>query len=223
MRKPVSPELLHDTHWKRYSEDLDDLYKLPRTQIAWNWVRDIRPRMVLDIGCGPGHLAKLIKNCFPQTVVYGVDFSESAIAKAKEVLDCSWKLNIDLQDIPVQRHHYDVILCTEVLEHVYDVPHVLGEINRLLRPSGKVLISVPNLAYWRYRLQLIVGVMPHPEIFSREHIHAFTLGSLKKSLYEASLFPIRWWGHGNRLPLLSNKFPTLFSSTLFVEGAKLTK
>lgn len=219
MTKPVSPELLHNEHWYISEEELRDLDTLPRIQIALKWIKDIKPKKVLDIGCGPGHLARLIKKNFPFTEVHGLDFSKVAIEKASESLDRSWKLNIDLEDIPVESSHYDAIICLEILEHTYDVDHVLKEMHRLLKHSGKALISVPNLAYWRYRLQLLMGVMPHPEIFNPQHIHVFTLAYLRERLLKSNLQIEHYWGYGQRLSALAARIPSIFSSTLFVESS----
>jgi 2-polyprenyl-3-methyl-5-hydroxy-6-metoxy-1,4-benzoquinol methylase len=223
MKKPRTPELLHDQYYEKEDGNLEHLYELPRTKIALRWVKGIKPQKLLDLGCGPGHLARLIKKVLPRTEIHGVDFSNTAIKKAIKVLDRCWKINLDLEGIPIESNQYDAIICTEVIEHIYDISHVLKEVNRLLRPGGKVLMSVPNLAYWRYRLQLLTGIMPHPEVFSSEHIHAFTLCSLQKRLLEANLEVDHCWGYGRRLHPLSEWFPTLFSSTLFVESSMLEK
>jgi len=223
MTKRVNPELLHNKHWDISEEELRDLDTLPRIQIALNWIKDIKPKKVLDIGCGPGHLARLIKKNLPFTEIHGFDFSKVAIEKASQSLDQSWKLNIDLEDIPVESSHYDAIICLEILEHIYDVSHVLREIHRLLKHSGKALISVPNLAYWRYRLQLLIGVLPQPEIFNPQHIHVFTLANLRERLLESNLRIEHYWGYGQRLSALATRFPSIFSSTLFVESAILRK
>ena len=126
-------------------------------------------------------------------------------------------VNIDIEDIPAADEYYDAVICMEFLEHVYDVTHVLKEIRRVLKLGGKALISVPNLAYWRFRLQLLVGVLPHPEVFNPEHIHAFCFSSLQEKLAQSGLFVSRYWGYGNRIRILAEKYPQLFSSTIFVE------
>lgn len=219
----TASERLHSQGWDELKNQMGDLEKLPRIKIANKWITKFRPGKILDIGCGPGHLADVIKKSLIQTEVHGLDFSKSATEFAKESLDCFWRLNIDLEDIPVENNQYDAIICLEVLEHVYDVTRVLREIHRLLKPSAKALISVPNLAYWRYRTQLLRGVLPHPEVFNPEHIRAFTLGSLKNKLIAAHLDAECWWGYGERLRLFAKRFPSLFSSTLFVQCSKSIK
>jgi len=211
-----SPATLHDRNWQNsLSEDAVD--KLPRIKIAADWITALKPLHLLDIGCGAGQLARRIKNALPDVQIHGLDFSKTAIDHASKFLEKTWQLNIDLEDMPTPDEYYDAVICMEVLEHIYDIMHLLKEIRRVVKPTGKVLISVPNLAYWRFRLQLLMGVLPHPEIFNPEHIHAFVLSSLKERMRRADLFISRYWGYGNRLKFLAEKYPQLFSSTLFVE------
>jgi ubiquinone/menaquinone biosynthesis C-methylase UbiE len=159
----------------------------------------------------------VIKNDHPQIEIHGLDFSKTAIDRASSFLDKSWRLNIDIEDIPAADGYYDAVICMEFLEHVYDFTHVLKEIRRVLKFGGKALISVPNLAYWRFRLQLLIGVLPHPEVFNPEHIHAFCFSSLQEKLAQSGLFISHYWGYGNRIKILAEKYPQLFSSTIFVE------
>jgi 2-polyprenyl-3-methyl-5-hydroxy-6-metoxy-1,4-benzoquinol methylase len=215
--KESAPELLHDRNWHSSLNEIEKFYKLPRIKSARNWVSAHQPQNLLDIGCGAGYLAARIKNDHPQIEIHGLDFSKTAIDHASSFLDKSWRLNIDLEDIPAADEYYDAVICMEVLEHVYDITHVLKEIRRVLKPGGKALISVPNLAYWRFRLQLLIGVLPHPEVFNPEHIHAFVFSSLQEKLAQTGLFVSRCWGYGNRVRILAENYPQLFSSTIFLE------
>lgn len=49
----------------------------------------------------------------------------------------------DLSSIPVEDERYDLVLCTQVLEHVPDPPKVLREFNRILKPGGTLWLSAP--------------------------------------------------------------------------------
>jgi len=217
MRKTFTAKSLHDKHWTESQLERNNLNPLPRTLIARTWVEKNRPQILLDIGCGTGVFAQLVNEIRPKIEIHGLDFSREALRKASQFYDLCWNINIDVEDVPMEDNKYDAVLCMEVLEHVYDVTHILREIYRLLKPTGKALISVPNLAYWRYRLQLLRGVLPHPEIFNPEHIHAFVLKNIEKRLTDSSLHVNRCWGYGDRLKFFAKKFPQLFSSTIFVE------
>lgn len=216
-KKENAAEKTHDLYWDYYQGDFRELENLPRLKLAVDWLKNLNPESVLDIGCGPGYLAKKIKTILPDIKVDGIDFSSVALAYAQKYLDKSWKLNIDSEDIPTPDRTYDAIVCMEFLEHIYDLPHLLSEIKRLLKNEGKALVSVPNLAYWRYRLQLLFGQLPGTEVTDEKHIHVFTLESLINWLKPGGLRVNRVWGYGEKLPYLAKHYPKLFSSTLYLE------
>lgn len=216
-RPVIAPESLHNNDWDKYHSDFHEVESLPRIKIAAKWIKDLQPKLVLDIGCGPGHLAKVIKKQGTKIEIHGIDFSKVAIENAKKFLDKCWQVNLDVEDIPVNSNSYDAVICLEVLEHVYDVDHVIREIRRVLKSSGWAMLSVPNLAYWRYRLQLLVGQVPHDEVLNEQHIHVFNFIALKDRISRLGLKVERCWGYGERMQKFAFYFPQLFSSTLFVE------
>jgi len=219
MDKILNPESFHDFYWEEFKDDFREIESLPRIHITLEWIKKLQPKVVLDIGCGPAHLAKLIKRDLPKIKVDGLDISSVALKYAKRYLDRYWQLNIDNIDIPVPNEIYDAVVCLEFIEHVYDVQHVLREIRRVLKKSGKALISVPNLAYWRYRLQLLMGQVPHPEVTDERHLHVFNFSTLKDRLFRAGLKVEKCWGYGRRLSILARNYPKLFSSILFIEAS----
>lgn len=94
---------------------------------------------VLDIGCGEGDLAEYIKG-----ELYGIEFNQikAEIARTKPYKEV---IIGDVQEnLPFLPDYFDVIVCTEVLEHVLDPRKVLRNIYSLLKQDGLLLISVPN-------------------------------------------------------------------------------
>lgn len=220
MGKIFTSESFHDFYWKEFDSEFKEFENSPRIYISLEWIRKLQPRVILDMGCGPAHLAKLIKKDLPKIEVDGFDISPVALEYAKQHLNHYWKLNIDNTDIPISDETYDAIVCLEFIEHVYDVHHALSEIRRVLKKSGRGLISVPNLAYWRYRLQLLRGQVPHPEVTDEKHLHVFNFPTLKDRFFRAGLKVERCWGYGRRLSILARNYPKLFSSTLFIEVSR---
>ncbi|MEW6618567.1 MAG: class I SAM-dependent methyltransferase [bacterium] len=79
--------------------------------------------------------------------VYGVDIDKKAIEfcwkhyhKGKE----RYKLVAVDQKYPFEDEFFDIVLCTEVIEHVMNIPFFLGEIKRVLKSEGIILLSTPN-------------------------------------------------------------------------------
>lgn len=91
---------------------------------------------ILDFGCGSKPYEHLFVNA---TEYIGVDYE---IEGRKENLD---KIDFfyDGKKIPFEDNTFDGILCTEVLEHVFNIDELLSEFYRVLKPNGKAIITTP--------------------------------------------------------------------------------
>lgn len=99
---------------------------------------------VCDIGCGEGFLLKEIEGA---RYIVGIEISITALKRAKEILNNRPEIEIikaDAQKIPIPDEIFDVVLCSEVLEHLPDPKIVLKEIHRIIKHKGRLVISVPN-------------------------------------------------------------------------------
>ena len=105
----------------------------------------LRGRAVLDIGCGQGTLCAGALDQGAARVV-GVDLTPRALALAAAALDGrDVELHLgSAEALPLASDQFDVVFCTEVLEHVPDVDRCLTEMSRMLKPGGQCVISHPN-------------------------------------------------------------------------------
>jgi arsenite methyltransferase len=99
---------------------------------------------VLDVGCGPGfYVAELAERVGPKGRVAGVDMSRPMLALAQErVRDLA---NIELSEapateLPFEDQSFDAAISVQVLEYVEDVGAAVGELHRVLRPGGRVVV-----------------------------------------------------------------------------------
>lgn len=97
---------------------------------------------ILEVGCGGGHVLSQMR----EATLTGVDVSGEMLEKARvNLAGASFELRKgDIADVGLADASFDGIVCTEVLEHVVDPDHVLGHIKRLVKPSGRVVITFPN-------------------------------------------------------------------------------
>jgi len=118
-----------------------------RYQRTANIVNEIDGRHVLDTGCGIGLQDFLLMN---KTVI-GIDLNLENVKEAKRVgrlieptenAVCSF-LVADLNFLPF-RKTFDIILCTEVLEHLKDDKRAVDALLSLLKDNGFLLLSLPN-------------------------------------------------------------------------------
>ena len=103
----------------------------------------------LDAGCGDGrHLAALPRiGPLPQRIV-GVDIADSILRTARAATEASGVdaelVRANLESMPFPDDTFDVVLCTQVIEHALDPSLALRELRRVLRPEGVLLISTDN-------------------------------------------------------------------------------
>jgi len=217
---PLDPEARHDRDWLETKASDAFFEETPRYPDIAHVIVQLQPRKLLDVGCGSGYLAKLLKARVPGLVVHGVDISSVALDRARDHTDQVWLVDLDKTDLPVPSEQYDTVTCIEVLEHLYDPDHALREIARVLAPGGSTVVTVPNLAYWRYRLDLLRGRVPQPAVDPR-HLHQFDQRLLAEALARSNLRLISMTGHAVRLPWLARRHPGLFSDILIATVVKV--
>lgn len=146
-------------------------------------------KRILDIGCYDGTISQLIKE--KNNVVIGLDMSMNALNMAKKKgIEC---VSANAENLPFKDASFDVIVASEIIEHIFDTGGFLDEINRILKLNGELILTTPNLALLDNRLRLLLGLQPHyceTELDGNAgHIRCFTKKSLK-SLIEKHGFVV---------------------------------
>lgn len=132
-------------------------------------------KKVLDVGCSEGKLGKYLKR-YKNATVFGIDISDRAIKKAKKNLDGAYLLNIETNNLPFPRKSFDVIICADVLEHLFNPLLVLKKLKPYLKDNGIFILSIPNVANIKVRWNLLRGRFDYQKygIMDDSHIHFFT-------------------------------------------------
>ncbi len=94
----------------------------------------------MDFGCGSKPYKSLFKNA---SEYIGVDYDSEGHSHKNEKIDVFY----DGKTIPFKDNSFDSILTSEVLEHVFNLEEILKELNRVLKPGGKILITIPFAWY----------------------------------------------------------------------------
>lgn len=118
---------------------------------------------ILDVGCGVGEIMTLLQER-NKCVCSGMDIAPSAVAAVK-AKGMEARVGI-LPDIPFSDASFEVLLCTEVLEHVTDAKSAVGSMYRVLQPGGLLVLTVPD------------GEVDMEEF----HVHRFNEKSIRKML-----------------------------------------
>jgi 2-polyprenyl-3-methyl-5-hydroxy-6-metoxy-1,4-benzoquinol methylase len=105
---------------------------------------------ILDIGCGNGSLLSLFKR--ENWVVHGVEISKTRFESAKKELPLESIYNCTVEEAKFESNYFDVVVLNHVLEHIADPNDSLKEINRVLKPSGLLYLSVPNISSLQFKV-----------------------------------------------------------------------
>ncbi len=164
-----------------------------------------RPRRVLEVGTADGYLTKRFVELGCEVVGIELDpaLAEGAAVHCDRMLVGDVEA-LDLSDLG----EFDMIVCADVLEHLRDPQAQLARLVERLKPGGQVVVSLPNVAMWLWRLKLLFGRFeyepkgPMDETHLRFYTRATALKLLKRGGLEvqaAAATPIP-------LPVISPSF-----------------
>lgn len=194
---------------------------------------------ILDVGCGEGHINALLRRINKPYTYLGLDASPAQIALAKKkgihIRQCDISSGFN-----VKSNAYDVVLATEIIEHVYDTTFFLQEAQRVLKPGGVLILTTPNVASLGNRIRLLFGRRPGCLDYRKEgapgHIRAFVKKELDELIKECYFQIIKSTGKEVNLPFfnvktkliglnnwLADVFPTLSSGFVIVAKKKSGK
>lgn len=141
---------------------------------------------VLDVGCNTGYVGKFLKE-EKKCINDGIDIDEALLVKAKPYYRNLFKIDLFKDDF-VLRHKYDFILFIDILEHLPTPHKILKKMTNNLRKSGKIIISLPNIARFELRLKHLLGNFDYqPGIMNEDHLRFFTLKTGRELIESCSL------------------------------------
>jgi SAM-dependent methyltransferase len=113
---------------------------------------------VLDVGCGSGDTAALLRARDPHKRIDGITASRAEAERAASRLDHCWVANVE-EALPqaLTERRYDVLVLSHVLEHMREPERVVARFAALLRPGGVCVIALPNVMVYRQRWQFLRG------------------------------------------------------------------
>jgi SAM-dependent methyltransferase len=144
---------------------------------------------VVELGAGNGELARLINGKIKDLTLVDLD------AK-KNIIRADFN-----RPLPFKSGSFSGVISLEVIEHLVESELFLKEIYRILKPKGWLIISTPNIAWWGYRLFMLLGQPPKKEGY---HLRFFTHFSLVNNLNKIG-FKIKDTASFTTLPLI-NRF-----------------
>lgn len=167
---------------------------------------------VLEVGCWNGHVTEVL--AARGNTVVGVDIDADELGR-NEFLDRAHVADLDRVRLSeIEHERFDAIVLGDVIEHLRDPKPVLDDMITLLKPGGRLVISVPHVGHIDVRLHLLAGRWEYQDIglLDRTHLRWFTRASLRELLASIGCVATRMETvvrplGGSRLPLDTDSYP----------------
>jgi SAM-dependent methyltransferase len=121
---------------------------------------DLRPATIMDCGCGDGSLLRVIRETFPDAALSGMDVSGLALERAAGSGAQVFQGDFGQPLAPAAQ--FDLVLCSEVIEHIQDDEIVLDNLAKLCRPGGWVILTTQSGRI--YNTEMFLGHLRHYRI-----------------------------------------------------------
>lgn len=183
-------EILHQVPTDYYQEGvknnlLQRIWHKGKLKAVLNLIED-EPKNVLDVGSASGWFLSNIHRKYPKSKCIGVDKYKDAVTFGNKKYKSLKLIYADAHNLPFKAETFDLVICTEVLEHVKDPDIVLKEIKRVLSRGGVAIIEMDsgNILFrtaWYWWTNLRRGV------WRDSHIHLFNAQKLEKVIKKSGL------------------------------------
>lgn len=143
---------------------------------------------VLDVGCAVGYIGRYLRKARPNTWLAGIEIDARAAEQARPHYDQVIAGSIEDPAVWAElQRPVDAMIFGDVLEHTADPIEVLQLAKRKLQPGGRLVVSIPNIAFVKIRLRLLRGRFEYEDwgIMDRTHLRFFTNRTAKAMLQAA--------------------------------------
>lgn len=213
---------VYEEYWQS-KIGLEDFENYERNQALSQFIKP--GDQVLDLASGEGSVGEFMKKLGAKVTAF--DISEKALAKAKQ-RGLVVKLGDVEKKLPFADNIFDTVFWGDNVEHLFLPEKTLKEVHRVLKKSGKIIVSCPNMGYWRYRLEyLFRGMVPKTEWYREkswewEHIRFFNKAVMNEFLSSNGFRVNSFIGVSRRRldKLVKMLSPELGGMIMIVEGVK---
>lgn len=145
-------------------------------------------KRVLELGCSVGTQSRVLRNDL-NCEITGIEINHAAAEQAKRF--CSKVIignldNLDFSSIFAQQN-FDVVLCSDVLEHLYNPTLLLSRVKPLIEKDGYLVASIPNIVHIAVIFEMLSGKFDYKDkgLLDNSHIRFFTRKSIIESFSAA--------------------------------------
>jgi len=151
--KPAAPAVPLEEIIRHFNEAARDEENFPSTidpriyhvQLILEYFGDLNGKRVLDLGCGKGRFARVLRERYPGASIVAFDLAQAMLRYVPTGLaPCAGSMTA----LPFRTGAFDCVYATESLEHAVDIEAAVGEMTRVLKPSGRLVVIDKNVQQW---------------------------------------------------------------------------
>jgi ubiquinone/menaquinone biosynthesis C-methylase UbiE len=119
--------------------------RIQHVKVLLKFFGDLTDRSVLDVGCGKGRFARILRAQYPGAEIWGLDISEEMLRFVPAGIHTRAG---SMTDLPFPDSTFDFAYATESLEHAVEIERAVNEMCRVVKPGGRILIIDKNAEHW---------------------------------------------------------------------------
>lgn len=186
---------------------------IPLSKIINEWIPD--NSKVIDFGCGDGSLLKELIDT-KKVKGYGVEIDHKKIQECIEKGVSVIQQDIDAGIQEFESSNFDISIMASSIQCLKN-PHLA--LRRMLKLSNQCVVTLPNLGYWRCRMDLVSGKMPvTPNLpsswYETENVHLCTINDFEKLCSDEGfvIYKKIFLNPKRQQSILASRSPNLFAS-----------
>lgn len=115
--------------------------RIYHVKLILDYFGDLAGKRVLDVGCGKGRFARILKERHPDSEIWGLDISEEMLKYVPEGIHTRAGT---MTELPFEDGYFDAAYATESLEHAVEIDVAVREICRVVKPGGRIVVIDKN-------------------------------------------------------------------------------
>ena len=151
-------------------------YTTKGKMIALSLVPRGEGKSALDVGCEEGVQTRWLE---------GKGYSVTGI-DVKKIYEKALVVDVN-HPLPFPDGSFDLLWCSEVIEHLQDPSRTVGEFRRVLKPGGKMILTTPNSFFWFFRIMVLIG-LTQKRLQNQEHTYFFHIRDIRALFPDAHLY-----------------------------------
>jgi len=177
--KATKKELFYNEFSDKWESEINKKETLKRLNVVYDRLLkgiNLKGKKFLEVGCGMGYFSEMAQK--NGAIVTGIDVGKKLVEKSRQKVPNGKFIIASISNLPFKDETFDLILCTEVIEHVENQNKGLSEVFRVLKKGGYLVLTTPNRIFKPiFDFLSLVGIRPY-----HGHEKWFYLSKLRKLL-----------------------------------------